>query len=223
MSSNQNQQTQPTRDQIQSLSGLGVDPYSSNADAANYSIQDIIPGQPREKKKSGGADARGTLRQGMQGDTAVDPFDVGDVGDNRGSRTQEEVDEEEEMWKATKTIYLALSNSTTLFLSQTIKTPIIMSNLPSKPSNPQRHVYQYPSGDTTAETQDDAPFLNMTEPQVGQKDEFEHGGQGQAKETNMGTAQDYASGFRDGWFYNKDQDQGRIRRKLEQGWFGGSD
>jgi hypothetical protein len=30
----------------------------------------------------------------MQGDTAVDPYDVGDVGDNRGSRTQEEVEDE---------------------------------------------------------------------------------------------------------------------------------
>jgi hypothetical protein len=30
----------------------------------------------------------------MQGDTAVDPYDVGDVGDNRKSRTQEEVEDE---------------------------------------------------------------------------------------------------------------------------------
>ncbi|KAL2836947.1 hypothetical protein BJY01DRAFT_251740 [Aspergillus pseudoustus] len=85
--------------------------------------------------------------------------------------------------------------------------------------DPPRHSYQYPSGDTTAETQEQPPFANMSEqPHVGQKDEFEHSGQDQAKYENMGTAEDYASGFKDGNFYTEDQDQGRIRGKIQEGW-----
>ncbi|KAJ0417363.1 hypothetical protein BJY00DRAFT_315986 [Aspergillus carlsbadensis] len=65
-------QSHLTRDQFQSLSGLG-----------NETSQTV---NPRDRPRK--------LHQDMQGDTAVDPYDVGDVGDNRGSRTQEEVEED---------------------------------------------------------------------------------------------------------------------------------
>ncbi|CEL01345.1 hypothetical protein ASPCAL00930 [Aspergillus calidoustus] len=61
-----------TRDQFQSLSGLG-----------NETSQTM---NPRDRPRK--------LHQDMQGDTAVDPYDVGDVGFNRDSRTQEEVEQE---------------------------------------------------------------------------------------------------------------------------------
>ncbi|CEL01344.1 hypothetical protein ASPCAL00929 [Aspergillus calidoustus] len=78
---------------------------------------------------------------------------------------------------------------------------------------PPRHSYQYPSGDVTTETQDQPHFLNLTEPHVGQSNEFTHYGQGQARFENMGTQADYACGFSTGSWYKEGvgMESGAIR------------
>jgi hypothetical protein len=80
---------------------------------------------------------------------------------------------------------------------------------------PPRHSYQYPSGDMTNETQEQPPFMDLTEPHVGQSDEFTHYGQGQARFSNMGYQADYASGFGEGSWYKSGvgMERGVIREE----------
>jgi hypothetical protein len=55
--------------------------------------------------------------------------------------------------------------------------------------------------------------LNLTEPHVGQSNEFTHYGQGQARFENMGTQADYACGFSTGSWYKEGvgMESGAIR------------